>query len=153
MPRRHGDAVVRPGLRSPRERLIQTLWFEGLGLALVAPLYARVTGAGAAASVGLLLALSVAVMAWSALYNTLFDRWEWRRHRRVASQRPPGLRTVHALGLEATVVLISCPLIMVFTGLGFWPALGLDLALSAVYAAYGWLFHWGYDRLRPVPSA
>jgi uncharacterized membrane protein len=142
--------MVSPGLRSPRERLIQTLWFEALGLALVAPLYAAVTGEGAAESIGLLLALSVVVMAWSALYNTLFDRWEWRRHRRVASQRPPGLRTVHALGLEVTVLLLSCPLIMVFTGLGFWAALGLDLALSAVYAAYGWVFHWGYDRLRPV---
>lgn len=142
--------MVSPGLRSARERVIQTLWFEGLGLALVAPLYALVSGESAADSVGLLLALSAAVMAWSALYNTLFDRWEWRRHRRVASQRPPGLRTVHAVGLEVTVVLVSCPLIMAFTGLGFWAALGLDLALSVVYAAYGWLFHWGYDRLRPV---
>ena len=137
-------------LRSARDRLHQTLWFEALGLALVAPLYAAATGSSAADSLGLLVALSVLVMAWSAFYNTLFDRWEWRRHRRVASRRPLGLRTLHAIGLEATVVLLSCPMIMAFTGLGFWPALGLDLALSAVYAAYGWAFHWGYDRLRPV---
>ena len=137
-------------LRSPLERLRQTLWFEALGVALVAPLYAWATDSAAMESLGLLLALSVLVMAWSAVYNTLFDRWEWRCHRRAASDRPPGLRTVHAIGLEATVVTLSCPLIMVVTGLDFWPALGLDLALSAVYAAYGWGFHWGYDRLRPV---
>ena len=137
-------------LRSPLDRLQQTLWFEALGLALVAPLYAWVTDSAAMESLGLLVALSLLVMAWSALYNTLFDHWEWRRHRRVASDRPPGLRTLHAIGLEATVVTLSCPLIMVFTGLDFWPALGLDLALSAIYAAYGWAFHWSYDRLRPV---
>ncbi len=139
-------------LRTARDRLQQTLWFEAGGLALVAPAYAWATGRSAADSLGLLLALSVVVMAWAALYNTLFDRWEWRRHRRVASSRPARLRTVHAIGLEASVVLLSCPLIMAFTGLGFWPALGLDLALSAFYTAYGWVFHWGYDRLRPVPG-
>lgn len=137
-------------LRSALDRLQQTLWFEALGLVLVAPLLAWATGSDAVESVGLLVALSLLVMAWAAVYNTLFDRWEWRRHRRVASDRPASLRTLHAIGLEATVVLMSCPLIMVFTGLDFWPALGLDLALSAVYAAYGWVFHWGYDRLRPV---
>lgn len=137
-------------LRSGRERLLQTLWFEALGLALVAPAYAWLSGSSAAESIGLLVALSVLVMAWAAAYNTAFDWWEWRRHRRVASDRPPALRTVHAIGLEASVVLLSCPLIMAFTGLGFWPALGLDLALSAAYAAYGWAFHWAWDRLRPV---
>lgn len=137
-------------LRTARDRLHQTLWFEALGLALVAPAYAWVTQRSAAESLGLLVALSVLVMAWAALYNTLFDRWEWQRHRRVASSRPARLRTLHAIGLEASVVLLSCPVIMAFTGLDFWPALGLDLALSAFYAGYGWAFHWGYDRLRPV---
>ena len=33
------------GLRSARERIVQTLWFEGIGLLLVAPGYAWVTGA------------------------------------------------------------------------------------------------------------
>jgi uncharacterized membrane protein len=143
--------VVTPApLRTARDRLHQTLWFEAGGLALVAPAYAWATGSSASDSLGLLVALSVLVMAWAALYNTLFDRWEWQRHRCVASSRPARLRTLHAIGLEASVVLLSCPLIMAFTGLGFWPALGLDLALSAVYTAYGWAFHWGYDRLRPV---
>ena len=137
-------------LRSARDRLHQTLWFEALGLALVAPLYAAASGSSAADSLGLLVALSVLVMAWSALYNTLFDRWDWQRHRRVASSRPPGLRTLHAIGLECTVVLLSCPLIMAFTGLGWWHALLTDLALSATYAAYAAGFHWVFDRLRPV---
>ena len=137
-------------LRSARERLIQTLWFEGLGLALVAPLYGWVTGTSMADSLVLLVLLSLLVMAWSALYNTWFDRWEWRRHRRLASNRPAGMRMLHAVGLEATVAVLSCPLIMALTGLGWWPALLTDLALSATYAVYAAVFHWAFDRLRPV---
>jgi uncharacterized membrane protein len=33
------------GLRSTRERVIQTLWLKFIGLLLIAPLYASLTGA------------------------------------------------------------------------------------------------------------
>lgn len=141
------------GLRTPRERLIQTLWFEGLGLLLVAPAYAWASGAGLGDSFGLVVALSLAVMLWAALYNTVFDRIEHRRTGRVASERPHGLRTAHAVGLEVSSVLVTWPLIWALTDLGWWGALAADLGLSVVYAAYGYLFYWAFDRLRPVPPA
>lgn len=141
------------GLRTPRERLIQTLWFEGVGLLLVAPAYAAVTGAGLGDSFRLVVALSVAVMCWAALYNTVFDRVEHRRTGRVASDRPHGLRTVHAIGLEVSSVLVTWPLVWALTDLGWWRALAADLGLSVVYAAYGYVFFWGFDRLRPVRPA
>lgn len=138
------------GLRTPRERLIQTLWFEGIGLLLVAPLYAWVSGAAMGESFTVVVALSIAVMLWAALYNTVFDRIERRRTGRVASDRPHGLRSVHAIGLEVSSVLVTWPLIWALTDLGWWGALAADLGLSAVYAAYGYLFYWVFDRLRPV---
>ncbi len=141
------------GLRTPRERLIQTLWFEALGLLLVAPAYAWASGAGLGESFTVVVALSVAVMLWAALYNTVFDRIELRRTGRLASDRPHGLRSVHAIGLEGSSVLATWPLIWALTDLGWWGALAADLGLSAVYAAYGYLFYWAFDRLRPVPPA
>lgn len=145
--------VVAEGLRTPRERLIQTLWFEGVGLLLVAPAYAWASGAGMGDSFVLVVALSIAVMLWAALYNTLFDRVERRRTGRVASDRPHGLRSLHAIGLEVSSVLVTWPLIWALTSLGWWGALAADLGLSAVYAVYGYLFFWVFDRLRPVPAA
>jgi uncharacterized membrane protein len=139
-----------PGLRSARERVIQTLWFEGVGLALVAPLYAWATGAAAGESFVLVAALSLAVMTWSALFNTGFDWIEWRLARRLASDRPQHWRIVHAVAHEATAVIVTCPLIVALTGLGWWQALWLDVALTVVYAAYAYVFHLTFDRLRPV---
>lgn len=156
---RAGEAVVaepaalRGGLRSARERLVQTLWFEGLGLLLVTPAYAWATGAGAGESLVLVASLSVAVMIWAALYNTLFDVVERRLTGRAASDRPHGLRTVHAAGLELSSVLVTWPLIWALTDLGWLGALLADFGLGLAYTVYGYAFHWAFDRLRPVAPA
>lgn len=138
------------GLRSPAERLRQTLWLEAIGLLLVAPAYAWVSGDGLGDSFLLVAALSVVVMAWSAVYNTVFDRIERRRTGRVASDRPHGLRTVHAIGFELSAIGVSCPVIYAMTDLGWLGALWADLGLTCIYAAYAYVFHLVYDRLRPV---
>jgi uncharacterized membrane protein len=144
-----GDVVSVP-LRNARERVLQTLWFEAGGLLLVTPLVAWVTGAHTGESLLLLVVLSVAVMVWATIYNTVFDRVEARLAGRVASARPHRLRVLHALGLEVSSVLATWPIIVAMTGLGWWQALAMDIALSAVYAAYGYFYHWLFDRLRPV---
>lgn len=138
------------GLRSARERLIQTLWFEGLGLVLVAPLYALVAGAEVGDSFALVAAMSVVMMAWAAVFDTLFDIAERHCTGRVASDRPHGLRSLHAIAHEVSGALVSCPVIYAMTPLSWGEALLADIALSLTYAVYAYLFHWGFDRLRPV---
>ena len=138
------------GLRSTRERVIQTLWFEGIGLLLVAPLYASVAGAGMRESFAMVAVVSMVVMAWSAVFNTVFDRIEWRWTGRVASDRPHRLRSLHALLHELTAMVVSCPVIYAMTPLSWGEALLADLGLTLAYTAYAYAFHVGYDRLRPV---
>jgi uncharacterized membrane protein len=137
-------------VRSWRERALQTLAFELGGLLLVAPIWKVVTGATAAESVTLLICLSVAVMIWMAGYNTVFDLVEARLAGMVASDRPHVRRVLHAVGLEVTSALVTWPLIAIVTGLGWLEALVADLGLTIAYAIYGYFFHLGFDRLRPV---
>ena len=139
-----------PGLRSWRERIHQTLCFEAGGLLVVSPLFAWASGAELGASIQLLLMLSLLVTAWTALFNTAFDRLEWRCGQRVASDRPHRWRVVHAVALEASAVAVSCPAIVALTGLGWSAALLADLGLTLVYAVYGYTFHRLYDHWRPV---
>lgn len=138
------------GLRSARERVVQTLWFEGIGLLLVAPLYAVVAGAGLRDSFAMVAVVSVVVMLWSAVFNTVFDAVEWRWTGRVASDRPHRLRSLHALLHELTAMVVSCPVIYAMTPLGWGEALLADLGLTLAYTGYAYVFHLGYDRLRPV---
>jgi uncharacterized membrane protein len=137
-------------VRSARERLLQTLWFEGLGMVLITPAFSLITGTGSLESLSLLAALSIVVMGWAALFNTAFDCIEARWAARKASDRPRRWRVVHAAGLEISAVLVSCPLIIAMTGLGWRQALMADLGLTLAYVAYAYVFHFAFDRLRPV---
>ncbi len=143
---------MRDGVRSWRERGLQTLWFEGLGLAIVAPLFGWATGAGAGESMGLVAALSGVVMAWSAGFNTAFDIVEFRLTGRVASGRPRWLRVVHAIGFETTAMGVSVPVIYAMSDLTWMGALQTDVALTLAYAVYAYVFHSVYDRWRPVAA-
>lgn len=146
-------AVDRPApIRNWRERALQTLAFELGGMLIVAPIWHLATGASALDSVLLLACLSMAVMLWMALYNTVFDVVEARFTGIVASDRPHGRRVLHAVGLEATSALVTWPLIVAVTGLGWLEALVADFGLTLAYALYGYLFHLAFDRLRPVPQ-
>lgn len=140
-------------LRSTRERITQTLWFEAVGLGLVAPLYARATGAGAGESFTLVAVVSLVVMAWAALFNTAFDAVEWRLTARVASARRPGLRIVHAAAFETTAIAVTLPVIYIVGDMTWLQALQTDIALTLAYMVYGYAFHSLYDRWRPVGHA
>jgi uncharacterized membrane protein len=137
-------------LRSPRERLIQTLSYEIGGLCLSVPLVAVFGGGTAGEAFWLMLALAAAVLIWSPIHNTAFDWLDLRLSGRLASDRPQRWRLVHAASHEATTVVVTLPILIWFGGFSFWTALLADLGLTLLYAAYAYVFHLVYDRLRPV---
>jgi uncharacterized membrane protein len=137
-------------LRSARERIYQTLAFEAGGLLLATPLYALVFGQRSSDSFLLLAILSCVVMAWSPLHNTVFDWLDLRLNRRAASDRPHGLRLVHATSHEFSSIVATLPLVMLLGGHGFGQALAVNAGLTLLYAAYAYGFHILYDLLRPV---
>jgi uncharacterized membrane protein len=143
-------ALLTGAIRSRRERLIQTLWLEVLGWLIVSPLFAHFAGTSVVESLMLLITLSAAMMFWAAIYNTAFDLIELRCTGRVASDRPHGLRIAHTIGFEVTAAFMTWPLIVALTPLGWIEALAADIGLTLIYALYGYLFHLGFDRLRPI---
>lgn len=137
-------------LRSARERIYQTLAFEAGGLLMATPLYGLVFDQSAQQSLTVLVGLSLAVMLWAPLHNTLFDLADLHFTGRVASARPHSLRMIQALSQEVSALVATLPLIMILGGHGFREALMLDFGLTLFYAAYAYLFHILYDWLRPV---
>ena len=41
-------------------------------------------------------------------------------------------------------------MIVLWTGLGWWPALIADLGLAAAYVAYAFVFNLAYDKIFPI---
>ncbi|WP_227754432.1 chlorhexidine efflux transporter [Stagnihabitans tardus] len=140
-------------LRSARDRALQSLLYEAGGLCLSVPLYMAWAEFGAGQSLGLLVALSLAVLLWSGLFSTAFDWAEHRLTDRLSSDRPWGWRLLHAVLLEATSILVTLPLLVLLGGLGWAEALVADLALTLLYATWAWVFHLAYDRFHPLTES
>jgi uncharacterized membrane protein len=130
--------------------LIQTISYEIGGLCLSVPLVALLGGGTTGEAFWLMLALAGAVLFWSPLHNTVFDWLDLRLSGRLASDRPQRWRLVHAASHEATTVVVTLPILIWLGGFGLWEALLADLGLTLLYAAYAYVFHLAYDRLRPV---
>jgi uncharacterized membrane protein len=140
-------------LRSPKERLFQTIAYEVGGLCLSVPLMVIFGGGTTGEAFTLMIALAGAVLIWSPIHNTVFDWADYRLSGRLASDRPQRWRVVHAISHEATTVVVTLPIVMALGGLGFWAALVVDLGLTVLYTAYAYVFHLVYDRLRPMQPA
>jgi uncharacterized membrane protein len=130
--------------RSPAERMFHALTFEALAIFISAPLAAWITGQSVV-SMGVLTAIIATIaVAWNMLYNWVFDRLQASR----GFERTYWIRTAHAVGFEAGLILIVIPLIAVWLDVSLWRALVLDIGLVLFYLPYGFLFNLGYDKIR-----
>ena len=57
---------------------------------------------------------------------------------------------LHAVLFEGGLLMLTLPVLMVWTGLEWWPALLADVAVALAYTVYAFLFNLGYDRLFPI---
>ncbi len=142
-----------PKMRSPLDRVRQVLLFEVGGLVLITPPFVWLTGVSLVESLGLLAMIAAIAAVWNALYNTSFDWVEGRMTGRQSDQRPVPLRVLHAVGFEAGLLLVSLPVVMAWTGMGWMEALLADIGLAAAYVIYAYVFNLGYDRVFPVSQA
>lgn len=139
-----------PPQRRLVDRIRQVALFELGGLLLITPPFAWASGVPAGESLGLLAVLAGIAALWNAAYNTLFDRIEGRLSGRTADRRPLLLRGVHALGFEGGLLVLTLPLIVAWTGLGWIAALVADLGLALAYTLYALVFNVAYDRAFPI---
>lgn len=139
-----------PKLRSPLDRARQVLLFELGGLILITPPFAWASGAPARDSLVLLALIALIAALWNAAYNTAFDWIEGRLAGRTADRRPYPLRVVHALGFESSLILMTLPLVMHWTGMDWQQALFADILVACAYVAYAFVFNLGYDRAFPI---
>ncbi|MBN8441901.1 MAG: PACE efflux transporter [Thauera sp.] len=143
---------VSPKLRSLPDRLRQVALFEIGGLLLITPPFVWLSGVPLGESIGLLAVLALMAALWNGVYNTAFDWVEGRLTGRRADRRPFSLRCAHAAGFETGLLLMTLPVIVWWTGMGWVAALVADIGLAISYTVYALLFNLGYDRAFPIPA-
>ncbi|MGB5950390.1 MAG: PACE efflux transporter [Parvibaculum sp.] len=137
-------------LRSPRERLLQAVLYEAIGLAILTPAYGYAMGLPLGNSFVTMALISGIVIVWAPTYNAIFDRLMLRWSGRLAHQKTVALRILHAGLYEVTISFFAVPIIAYMSGMGWWVAIIADIGFTIVYFAYTYVFYLIYDWLRPV---
>ena len=140
--------------KTPRQRLLHALIFEGLALVLCAPVVAWAMQRPLLQAGSLTLAMSLVAMAWNLVFNWLFDRLQAR----CGFRRGLGVRIGHALLFELGLVVMLVPLAAWWLSIGLWQALLMDIGLLLFFLPYTVAFNYAYDqallwwlRRNPVP--
>lgn len=141
---------AKPKLRSLGDRVRQVAFFELGGLLLISPVFAWASGVPLVESAGMLAVLALIAALWNGVFNTAFDWVEGRLSGRTADRRPFRLRCLHALLFEGGLLLLTLPVIVLWSGMGWAEALIADIGLALAYTGYALGFNLAYDRAFPI---
>lgn len=137
-------------MRTTADRIRHAISFEVIGLLIFMPLMAW----GFDYPVGDFGVLGVAcalfAVVWNYFYNIAFDKVMLRRlgHARKSVL----VRVLHACLFEAGLLALMLPFIAWYLSIGLAEAFRMDVAFSAFYLVYAYVFNWAYDAVFPPPS-
>ena len=137
-------------MRTFRDRVRHALMFEAVALAIFIP------GSSAIFDqpvdhMGVIGIVSATVATlWNFVFNVAFDRAMLRLRGSIG--KTMAIRVVHTCLFEAGLVAMLVPMIAWYLGIGFAPALLMDVAIVIFYLVYGFLFNIAYDRIFPIDA-
>ena len=132
-----------------KRRIIHSVLFEVIALAIFIPLSALFLDGGMAHLGVLAVTLSLIAMGWNMLFNKLFELWEARQ---VSQTRTVKRRVMHAIGFEFGLTAFSLPLIAWIMDMGLWEALITDIGFMLFYLVFALVFNWSFDRVFGLPT-
>ena len=134
---------------NPRtRRILQAVLYEAIAVAFLGPALSLVFERPLVSTLSLALLMSAVALAWSYVFNSLFERWESRQ--RVGG-RSPQRRFIHALGFEGGLVILLVPLMAGWLRISWIQALLADIGTLAVFFVYSLAFTWLFDRIFGLP--
>jgi uncharacterized membrane protein len=140
-----------PLQRSLPDRIRMALAFEIIGLLLLVPVSTLLLDKPLLQLGGLAVIMSLLATWWNYQFNLWFDRYYLIPRGRW--QKTLQERVWHALAFEAGLLLLFLPLTAWILAISLWQALLLDLTFMLFYLVYGYVYHWGYDRVYPLSTA
>lgn len=131
-------------------RVVQALLYEAIALAVVSPALGVLFDRPAASTFGLAVFMSTVALAWSYLFNTVFERWEARQ---TVKGRSVLRRVAHGIGVEGGLTLWLVPAIAWWLEVSLLEAFVANLGILAFFFVYAIVFTWGFDRVFGLPAA
>jgi uncharacterized membrane protein len=136
-------------MRTTVDRIRHTVLFEIIGLAACVPLASWILDKGLAQMGSLSLVLSLAAMGLNYVFNLLFDiALVWMG--RPVNVRPPWMRVIHAILFEASLMILTIPMVAWWLDMSLWSAFFTDMGFVLFFLIYTYIYNWAYDVVFPV---
>jgi len=139
-----------PAMRTQSDRLRHTLMFEIIGLITCTPLATWVLNRDMAAIGTMTVTITLTAMACNYVFNFLFDHALVLLDRPV-NVRPPWMRALHSVLFEASLLIITTPMVAWWLDMTFLDALIADIGFAIFFLVYAYVFNFTYDRVFPIP--
>jgi len=128
-----------------RERMFHAVSFELIAMAIIVPASALLIEKNPLDMLLVSIGLSLFAVLWNYIYNLQFDKLIGPN--RV--ERKIGIRIVHALGFEGSMLLFTIPLVSWYLSLSFIDTLVLEAGVLSFILIYTGVFNWLYDVYQP----
>ncbi len=136
---------------TPRiRRVAQAILYEAVAIGFVGPALAWLFDTSPLDTLALAVVMSSIALAWSYVFNGLFERWEARQSRKGRSWLR---RLVHSCGFEGGLVVVLVPLMAWWLGTSLWAAFMADLGVLLFFFVYSFAFTWAFDRVFGLPAS
>jgi len=131
-------------------RILQATLYESFAVGFVGPALAVLFDKPALTTLTLAVFLSAIALAWSYVFNGLFERWEARQARKGRSLLR---RLAHTTGFEGGLVVMLVPVMAWWLDTTLLVAFVADLGVLAFFFAYSFAFTWAFDRVFGLPAS
>jgi uncharacterized membrane protein len=133
-----------------KRRIVYVGLYEVLVIGLSTLLLKWMSDAGAGDALGIAIAASAIAIVWNLVFNYGFERWEAKRQLQT---RDLLNRSLHALGFEGGLLVLSVPLLMWWLDISLLQAVVMDFGLLVFFLFYTFIFNWVFDTVFGLPSA
>jgi uncharacterized membrane protein len=137
-------------MRTTSDRIRHTFLFEIVGLAACAPLASWILDKGLVQIGALSIVISLSAMLLNYVFNLVFDIALVRTGRPV-NVRPVWMRVLHAILFEASLLILTVPLVAWWLDMTLWTAFLTDIGFALFFLIYAFIYNWVYDVVFPMP--
>jgi uncharacterized membrane protein len=89
-------------------------------------------------------------MLLNYVFNLVFDIALVRTGRPV-NVRPVWMRVLHAILFEASLLILTVPLVAWWLDMTLWTAFLTDIGFALFFLIYAFIYNWVYDVVFPMP--
>lgn len=129
-------------------RITYVALFEVVAIILTTFGLTHVSGRDVGQSGLVATAVSFLAIVWNLGYNILFEHIESKC---AGGGRSLRSRTVHAIGFELGLAMMTVPTLAVLLRIGLWNALLTNMGLMLFFMIYTFVFSLAFDRVFGLP--